>query len=147
MDREKLQDYIVQVLAPTLQARIGALEDRCMKRFRRQQDILWWIGDKYFTSGIWAIKSSPQPGTDVVGWYLTSFNAPNRPGTFEKDDWQHWRPTENIEGKGEWVTANLRVHCPFEMQPLTSVSSWPFSGVLATDTGAVVGQGDWGNTS
>merc|ERR1712018_362242 len=28
-----------------------------------------------------------------------------------------------------------------EMQPLTSVSSWPSSGVLATDTGAVAGQG------
>ena len=91
-------------------------------------------------SGIWAVQSSPQPGTDVVGWYLTSFNAPNRPGLFEKNDWQHWSPTENQKGKGEWVTANLRAHCPFEMEPLTPASSWQSSGVLSTNTGAAVGQ-------
>ena len=91
-------------------------------------------------SGIWAVQSSPEPGTDVVGWYLTSFNAPNRPGLFEKNDWQHWSPTENKKGKGEWVTANLRAHCPFEMEPLTPASSWQSSGVLSTNTGAAVGQ-------
>ena len=98
-------------------------------------------GDSKIITGLWAVKSSPQPGTDLVGWYLASFNAPNNPGTFTKDEWQHWSPTENKKGSGEWVKASLRVHCPFEMQPLTPMSSWLSSGVLSTSTGAMVGQG------
>ena len=89
-------------------------------------------GDSNINSGIWAVKSSPEPGTDVVGWYLTSFNAPNRPATSETDEWQHWSPTENKIGSGQWVKADLRVHCPFEMPPLTPASSWPPSVVLST---------------
>ena len=90
---------------------------------------------------IWAVKSSTRPGTEIDGWYLTSFNAPNEPSTLERDDWQHWKSTENKLGKGEWATAQLRVYCPFELKPLTPPSTWDPTVMLSTSTIELVGQG------